>query len=235
MRKGYIISILSVILATALSILLPNRESYLSASATPFERPTVIIDAGHGGFDGGAVADDGTVEKNINLNIALTTEKLLAFSGFEVIMTRIEDTATDDDSSAKTAVRKRSDLKNRLSLMNKYPNAVYVSIHLNKFTTSAASGSQVFYAASLPKSECLGKYIQDSIVSMLQPENKRQVKPGTAGVFLLDRATVPAVIVECGFLSNHRELELLKDEDYQTKIAFAIAAGITDYYISEEN
>ena len=206
--------------------------AYVSSAASKY--PTVIIDAGHGGFDGGAVASDGTVEKDINLNIALTAEKLLRFNGFSVIMTRTEDTATEDDSSAGIAVRKKSDLKNRLALMSKYPDSIYVSIHLNKFTTSAASGSQVFYAKNQDDAETLGKCIQNQIVALLQPENQRVIKPGTNSVFLLDRATVPAVIVECGFLSNHRELELLKNTEYQTKLAFAISAGITDYYGEEK-
>ena len=232
MVKRYVAAIMPIILCLAFfSAVVFRGAAPVSNITSPLS--TVILDAGHGGFDGGAVAPDGTVEKDINLKIALTAEKLLHFNGFEVIMTRTEDTATEDDSSAVTAVRKRSDLKNRLALMKKYPNSVYVSIHLNKFTTSAASGSQVFYAKGQERSELLGDCIQKSVVSMLQPENKRTVKPGTSKVFLLDNAVVPAVIVECGFLSNHRELELLKNEDYQTKLAFAVTAGITDYFSEE--
>lgn len=199
-----------------------------------YKKSIVLVNSPHGGFDGGAVASDGTVEKDINLNIALTVEKLLRFNGFSVIMTRTEDTATEDDSSAGIAIRKKSDLRNRLALMSKYPDAVYVSIHLNKFTTSAASGSQVFYSKDYGNAKILGGCIQNQIVTLLQPENQRVIKPGTNSVFLLDKATVPAVIVECGFLSNHRELELLKDKEYQAKLAFAITAGITDYYGKEK-
>lgn len=176
------------------------------------------------------MAADGTVEKDINLNISLTVEELLEINGFRVIMTRTEDTATEDDSSAAISARKRSDLKNRLALMQEYPKAAYISIHLNKFTTSAASGAQVFYSTNDEASKTLGQCIQTSIVSLLQPENTRVIKPGGSNAYLLDKATVPAVIVECGFLSNHRELELLKSEEYQTKMSFAITAGILEFY-----
>lgn len=119
----------------------------------------VLANAPHGGFDGGAVAPDGTVEKDINLKIALTLSEFLKQSGFNVVMTRETDISTDDVESDKIAVRKKSDLKNRLELMKDFPDAVFVSIHLNKFTTSAANGSQVFTArAAKPPSRLERKY-----------------------------------------------------------------------------
>ena len=196
-------------------------------AATPKK---IIIDAGHGGFDGGAVAEDGTVEKNINLSIALKLSKMLEFNGFDVIMTRTKDIGTEDSDSAAIAQRKKSDLRNRLSLMEKHPDAIFVSIHLNKFTTSAASGAQVFYSKNNEKSSALGQCIQDSVVKLLQPENNRVIKQGTSVTYLLHNAKIPAVIIECGFLSNHRELELLKDNEYQAKTAFAVFSGIINFY-----
>lgn len=212
------------------AILLPNDNEYKTASADAFQCNTVIIDPGHGGFDGGAVAGDGTVEKNINLEISNKLSDFLTLCGFRVIMTRTSDDSTDniDGSVAK---RKRNDLENRLLLMEKNPDSIYVSIHLNKFTTSAASGTQVFYSPKFKESEILSKAIQKRVVDMLQPENTRTVKKGTSATFLLKNAKVPAVIVECGFLSNKYDLEKLKDEEYQSQMAFAIACGINDYYI----
>lgn len=189
-----------------------------------------MANSAHGGFDGGAVAPDGTVEKNINLKIAVKLRDLLVQSGFRVIMTRESDVSTDDVETEKIATRKKSDLKNRLKLMDDYPEAVFVSIHLNKFTTSAANGSQVFYNASINDSKKLGDDIQKSIVKLLQPENLRINKLATSSTYILYNATVPAVLVECGFLSNTEELKRLKTEEYQNKIAFCIYCGIMDYY-----
>ncbi len=217
-----VIAIISVTASGIVSIAEKSRISDI--------RPIIIIDAGHGGFDGGAVATDGTVEKDINLEIALRLEKILQFSGFNVIMTRSEDKATEDDEAADIAVRKRSDLKNRLALMNEHPDAVYISIHLNKFTTSAAMGTQVFYSANKEASKQLGQKIQSSVVKFIQPDNYRVIKIGNKNSYLLNKAQIPAVIVECGFLSNKNELALLKTNDYQTKMAFAIASGILEFY-----
>lgn len=192
--------------------------------------PQIIIDAGHGGFDGGAVAQDGTVEKNINLKISETLSNMLEVSGYEVIKTREDDNSTEDNSNEKISSRKKSDLKNRLELMKKYPDAVFVSIHLNKFTTSSAKGSQVFYSDNVLGSDDLGESIQSSIITLLQPENTRVIKKSTSATYLLHNARVPAVIVECGFLSNKNELELLKNEEYQNKMAFCIFCGINNYF-----
>ena len=192
-----------------------------------------MANSAHGGFDGGAVADDGTAEKGINLNISLSLAKMLSLNGYEVIMTRVEDDSTDNINSDKIAVRKKNDLKNRLELMNKYPSSIYVSVHLNKFTTTAASGAQVFYSKNQTASAILGGSVQQSIVSMLQPTNKRVIKQGTSATYLLHNASVPAIIVECGFLSNRSELEKLKNKDYQSQMAFAIMCGILKYYETE--
>ena len=145
-------------------------------------------------------------------------------------MTRTTDSATDDVETKVIATRKKSDLKNRVSLMKEYPNGIFVSVHLNKFTTSAASGAQVFYSQNCDNSMELGESIQAQISGMLQPENKRVIKKGTSSTYLLKNATIPTVIVECGFLSNNRELELLKNEEYQQKMAFCVFCGILNYY-----
>jgi N-acetylmuramoyl-L-alanine amidase len=126
--------------------------------------------------------------------------------------------------------RKKSDLKNRLELMKNNPDGLFISIHLNKFTTSAARGSQVFYSSNDTFSKDLGEYIQFSIKNLIQPENTRVNKKATSSTFLLHHATIPAVLVECGFLSNNAELALLKQEDYQKKMAFAILCGINEFF-----
>lgn len=190
---------------------------------------TVIIDAGHGGFDGGAVAGDGTAEKNINLNIALVLRDLLKLNGYNTVMTRESDISTDSVETQRIASRKKSDLKNRLELTCRYSDGIFVSIHLNKFTTSAASGTQVFYGGNNPLSKQLSDCIQKTVVDNLQPTNHRKIKQATKSTFILFNTKIPAVLVECGFLSNKAELELLKNEEYQKKMAFCIFCGINDY------
>ncbi len=155
-------------------------------------------------------------------------------NGFHVIMTREADVSTEDTESSQIASKKRSDLQNRLNLMKDYPQAVFISIHLNKFTTSSASGSQVFYGKN-DEARILAEKIQASIVSLLQPENTRVNKQATSSTFLLYNATVPAVLVECGFLSNADELEKLKQRDYQNDMAFSIYCGIVEYYKENNN
>lgn len=207
-----------------------GNEAQMVNSNNVDSAPIIIVDAGHGGFDGGAVATDGTSEKNINLSIALQVGEMLSVNGYKVIYTRTEDTGTEDNSDASISKRKVSDLNNRLELMSKHRDGVFVSIHLNKFTSSNVSGAQVFYSGAFEEARKLSVSIQDSIVSLIQPENVRVVKKATSSTFLLDKAKVPAVIVECGFLSNQTELQLLKTDEYQKQMAFAIFCGIVNYF-----
>lgn len=155
--------------------------------------------------------------------------------GFDVIMTRYDDSATDNTEDSNIKNRKTSDLRNRLKLMNSSPDATYVSIHLNKFNQSAANGLQVFYSPNTQYSKNLAQSIQSATAGLLQPSNNRVVKPGTKSTYLLYNAKIPAVIVECGFLSNENELKMLKDDTYQSKIAFCIFCGISDYFNKTED
>lgn len=228
-------AVLSLLVCVVLGLAFGRQldRSTLLVSTQRDTAPCIIVDAGHGGFDGGAVALDGTVEKQINLSVALKLQKLLEFHGAEVLMTRTEDTGTESTENAAIARRKKSDLQNRLALMEKHPDALYVSIHLNKFTTGAASGAQVFYTPNFSEAAVLGQCIQDAFVKELQPENMRGIKKGTSSTYLLKNAKVPAVIVECGFLSNKQELKKLKDPAYQSKLSFVILSGILKYFEQE--
>lgn len=228
--KKTIFCVLLSLLVLFVSLITIDNGDFIYTSAQISDVKTVIIDAGHGGFDGGAVAPDGTVEKDINLKISNLISEMLKTAGYKVILTREADVSTDDVETDTIAIRKKSDLKNRLKLMKDYPDAIFVSIHLNKFTTSAARGSQVFYNGKISESKQLGECIQNSIVNLLQPENNRVNKQATSSTYLLYNATLPAVLVECGFLSNKAELELLKNENYQKKMALCCFLGITDYF-----
>ena len=190
---------------------------------------TVIVDAGHGGFDGGASTEDGVTEKGINLNIALYLKEYLNFFGFDVVMTRETDTSTESEGSTIRS-KKTSDLHNRMSLMGKTDNSIFVSIHQNHFSSPKYKGAQVFYSPEFSEqSSLLAENIQESIVYYLQKDNKRQIKPCGTSVYLIYKAVKPAVLVECGFLSNLEDAENLQNEIYQRKIAFCIAIGILNY------
>lgn len=228
--KKILTVITSLILVVILSLSLKPYNESIYTSANENFKPTIILDAGHGGFDGGAVADDGTVEKDINLSISKKLYEMLKLAGFNVIMTRNTDSATDNTDSVIISERKKSDLKERLRIINENPDSVFVSIHLNKYTTSTASGAQVFYSPNNENSSKLGQSIQSAIISLLQTENTRTIKKGTKSTYLLHNAKIPSVIVECGFLSNNNELNLLKKDDYQSQMAFAIFSGIQEYY-----
>lgn len=190
---------------------------------------TVIIDAGHGGEDGGTQSSDGTLEKDINLQISLKLEKLLKLMGYNTVMIRSEDKLIYTGNPDTTRARKVSDLNNRLETARLYPDAIFISIHQNYFTQSKYSGAQVFYSPNNENSKLLADSIQSSIISLIQPDNERKIKKSGSDIFLLDRNEIPAVMVECGFMSNPSEALLLKDEDYQKKTALAIADGINQY------
>ena len=194
----------------------------------------VLNYAGHGGEDGGAVGVDGIIEKDINLAIALKLKNLLEVSGYEVIMTREKDQAIYDDSAKSLREKKRSDLRNRMGIINKNKeeNTVFVSIHQNKFPNPKYFGTQIFYSVNNPQSQELATKLKDSIVGLIQPENDREIKPSNEKIYLLHNAQIPAVIVECGFLSNEQEAKKLTNEKYQTDIAFSIYCGITDYFLN---
>lgn len=199
-----------------------------------FKRKTIIIDAGHGGEDGGAVGVDGIVEKDVNLAIALKLKDLLKASGYKITMTRDTDTAIYDDDAKTLREKKRSDLRNRMDIMNKNKESdtLFVSIHQNKFPNEKYFGTQIFYSVNDEKSKDLATKIRESVTGLIQPQNKREIKPANNKIFLLNNAKIPSVIVECGFLSNREEAKKLSDEKYQSQMAFSIFCGITNYLMN---
>lgn len=200
-----------------------------TASSDNFQNKTVIIDAGHGGIDGGTSASDGTVEKNLNLQISVKINEILSSFGIKTVMTRTDDEDLSDDNASTIRQKKVSDIKNRLSIINETEDAVFVSIHQNHFTREKYSGAQVFYSKNDPLSQVLAEKIRFQLITVLQPDNTREIKQSGSEIYLLHHAKVPAVMVECGFLSNYNETQLLKNEEYQQKLAFTIAMGIIDF------
>lgn len=205
-------------------------NNYKAASLSIDAKPTVIIDAGHGGEDGGTVSESGIVEKDINLKIALKAYAFFTENGYKTVMIRKEDKLIYDEGSNTVRSKKSSDLHNRLKIVNDTENAILLSIHQNHYSESKYYGAQVFYSGNNPQSEVLARCIQEYIISALQPQNKRQIKKSGSEIYLLNNAKAPAVMVECGFLSNHTEAELLNTSEYQSKIAECIFKA-TDQYI----
>lgn len=200
-----------------------------TAAAAAAVRPLVILDAGHGGEDGGAVGCSPVPEKVINLSITKKVEKGLTNGGCRVLMTRSEDVMLGDHSLSTLRERKASDIHKRFAILQGNPGGIFVSIHQNHFSDGYYSGAQIFYSPNHPKSKLLAEQLRQSIVLRTQPENKRSNKAATRSIYLLTHAQDPAVLVECGFLSNASEAKLLNEEAYQQKMADAITNGILQY------
>lgn len=237
MKKKSYIYILSLILLlsiffTGINTITSNTSDKLLVNGTvnKIDDIHIIIDCGHGGEDGGAVATDGTVEKDINLAIGLVLEKFFLQGGFNVTMTRREDVSLHSESAESLREKKVSDIHNRTDMCNSDDNNILISIHQNKFEDERYSGTQIFYSPNNPESSVLAESIRLSVTGLLQNENTRQCKESTSSIYLLHNAKIPAVIVECGFLSNINERELLKTEKYQCEMAYAIYCGFLEYY-----
>ena len=192
--------------------------------------PVIVIDAGHGGEDGGAVGVDGTLEKDVNLHIAMQLNDILQSMGYKTVMTRTEDILLYDKNSDYHGQKKVQDLATRKRIAEQYDNVVFVSIHMNAFPTEKYHGMQVYYSKNNIKSQQLANSIQSLTTHTLQPDNTRKIKPTNGNIYLLDRLNCPAVLVECGFLSNREECARLANEAYQKKMAFALAFSITQYF-----
>ena len=190
----------------------------------------IIVDAGHGGFDGGAVGIHGTVEKEINLDIALKLRDMLEEAGYTVVMTRETDTATNDNDNTSTRSKKVSDMRNRLNLTKVYPGSTLVSIHQNKLEgSSSVRGAQIFYSPNRESSKRLAESIQQQCNQNLQAQKPREVVKTGKNLYLFYHAQNTAVLCECGFLSNPEEEALLNTDEYQTKVAYTIYRGILLY------
>lgn len=190
-------------------------------------RRVVVIDAGHGGEDGGAVGVNGVLEKDLNLSVARTLADLLRADGYTVVETRTDDRMLYEEKD-QNGHKKRADLANRLAYMKTYPDCIFVSIHMNTYPTANCEGLQVWYSPNLPESKTLALAVQNGVCARLQPENTRQVKPANSLIYLLHKATVPAILIECGFLSTPSECEKLSDEAYRQELALAIFASLSE-------
>lgn len=195
---------------------------------------TVVIDPGHGGEDGGAVADDGTEESGINLAVSLRLEGIFRFLGVPTEMTRREDVMVCDSGLATLRQRKVSDIHNRAALVNQTPGAVLLSIHQNSLPSSPVThGAQVFWNRQ-EGAEALAGQMQELLNEKINTHRPKEAKRISDGIYLMNHVNVPAVLVECSFLSNREEAARLQQEDYQKTLAAVIAAGYLRWMAGED-
>ena len=206
---------------------LGSEVTTVVAAMIPLERDhTIVIDAGHGGEDGGATSVAGILESQYNLEIALRLDDLMHLLGYQTVMIRKTDVSVYTQGSS-VAQKKVSDLKERVRIANETENAVLVSIHQNTFADSRYSGAQVFYGAE-GESLVLAESMQTLLVSSLNPGSNRSAK-AAKGIYLMEHIDCTGVLVECGFLSNQEEEAKLRDPEYQKKLCCVIGAAITNF------
>ena len=222
--KKFILGAFGAIMAV-LIVCFTTANFSQKASTDSLDSKTVVIDAGHGGMDGGSVGEDGTPEKNLNLEIAKKLQKLFNDNGYNVVMTREADTSLHENDNASIRNQKNADLRKRAEIANNSKAHLFISVHINKFETPDIMGAQTFYS----KDDETGKKYAESIMESLrelQPKNKRLAKTHPNKNLLFQKLEIPGVLVECGFISNKDELYNLKNDEYQMKIAEAIYKGV---------
>lgn len=220
-----------VCLITSVTVLIVacwgSRAITAIAQITPLEREQcIVIDAGHGGEDGGATSCCGILESTYNLEIALRLRDLFQLLGYDTLMTRTTDISIYTKGNTLSQ-KKMSDLKERVRITNEAENAILISIHQNMFPDSQYSGAQVFYADT-EKSDVLAKAVQTAFAETLNPGSRRQCKKGS-GIYLMDHIIRPGILIECGFLSNPREEALLRSKEYQKKLCCVIVSAVDGF------
>jgi N-acetylmuramoyl-L-alanine amidase len=222
-------------LALALAVLIGWLGEWFSSTPrqavfAPAEREasTLVLDAGHGGEDGGAVSDAGVAESALNLAIVCKLDQLAGLYGVPVRLTRTDDHALGEQEGDTVRERKRADLKKRVELVSQTENALLISIHQNYYQGSSSTGAQVFYGTE-GDSRGLADHAQGLLRQTLDPENQRQAAQIPDSVYLMNHISCTAILVECGFLSNAKEAETLQQPNYQTKIAAALLSAYLTY------
>ena len=201
------------------------KVMHATSASVENKLPCVVIDAGHGGSDPGKVGINGALEKDINLEIAQQVKFFLEANDIQVVMTREGNEGLYDENASNKKVQ---DMKRRINLIDEAAPLVTVSIHQNSYSEEYVHGAQVFFYTGSGEGEKLADYIQNGIVKTVDAENSRQIKANDS-YYLLKKTGSPIVIVECGFLSNWQEADLLNSELYQQRMAWAIHMGILQY------
>ncbi|MBQ3016894.1 MAG: N-acetylmuramoyl-L-alanine amidase [Clostridia bacterium] len=208
------------------SNIIKNSELLIEVN-TNASKKTVIIDAGHGGEDVGAIGLNNVYEKNLNMEIATKLGNYLSAAGYNVIYTRKEDRLLYTEEQNIKGMRKIYDLKNRVKIANSYVDAIFISIHMNSFGQQNCSGLQIYHSDNV-ESKILAETVQDSVKNLLQPNNRRSVKTGK-DIYILDNTQNVSILIECGFISNPEECKKLSEKEYQKELCFSILCGIIEY------
>ena len=203
-------------------------ERALPTAAAASTKPVIVLDAGHGGVDSGAVGATGVLEKDVNLSIVLALRDMFEMSGFEVVLTRDEDISIYDPGIEGIRNQKLNDMDNRLEIIQKYPDSIFLCIHQNNFTDPKYFGGQMFYNNNNPQNRTLAQIMQNKF-AQLQPGNGREIKLTGEELFLLKSNKNPSLMIECGFLSNPEEEQKLSTWEYQQKVAFTIYGGVMEF------
>ena len=236
MKKSFYVlfTVFALLFSTVGAFLASPVESSVTAQ-TGGAKSTFVIDAGHGGEDGGASTYGEVTEKELNLLISQNLADILRFAGFKVIMTRTEDILLYDKNSDYKGHKKSQDLSNRLRIARESGRGILVSIHMNAFPEAKYSGLQVYYSQNDKSSLLLAQMLQDYTKTALLPSNERKVKSADSNIYLLDRYENVGVLIECGFMSNPDEYERLCSEEYQKQLAAVFFSAISDFEDSSEN
>ena len=220
---------LLLIFCTITAIIIERNNAEIKVIETSGEGrgPLLIIDAGHGGADGGTSSKNGMLESEVNLAIAQKLDCIMAFMAYDCVMTRTSN-ALDYPEGLTIAQKKAWDQSNRISLINSFPNAVLLSIHQNAYPDSRPCGVQVFYSKTDGSKE-FAELLQSGLISAFYPESRRLAAPISDKILIMKRAQCPAVLVECGFLSNDSDANKLSSDEYRAKISMVLAASYIQY------
>ncbi len=202
----------------------PNIVKVFSDNDKEF---VIVLDAGHGGVDTGANGVVGEYESNLCLELTEKVRTYLNMHGNKTAMTRTEDKLLVSKNGSLS--RKQSDLAGRVEFTEEFESPIFVSIHMNTYPLESCKGTQIFYSPNAPESKALADIISNNIKLSLQPDNTRKNKEAGTNIYVLHKLEVPAVLIECGFISNYEEAKLLNDEEYQNKLAAVIAESITEF------
>lgn len=222
------------VVVLAISGAVRSAEKSESTMATASDKQVILLDAGHGGIDSGGVGINGAYEKDINLSIVKNLGALLTLSGYEVVYTRTEDISIYDNGVEGIRNQKISDMENRLEIIERYPESIFLSVHQNQYTDKAYFGGQMFYTTNNSGNFRLATIMQNKFAE-LQTGNDRSVKLIDNNLYLFKNTKQPALLIECGFLSNENDAANLSTPEYQKKVAFTIYRGLTEYLTEVQN
>ncbi len=230
LKRKFMVIVTFLILGLLLANLFLHKT--VKTSTLPTLNKVIVVDAGHGGVDGGTVSRSGVYESHINLEIALKLRRLLEQSGAIVLLTRDTDMGLYSEIGT-IRNKKNEDLKNRRDLINQSEADILISVHLNAFPQTQYYGAQTFYPKDSEKSKILAELIQEEMLRVLNNDNHR-VSKIKSDTYLMKHTNLPTVLVECGFLSNPMEERLLQQPTYQEKVAWSIYIGVLRYFQEED-